>query len=37
MIRERKPSAAPSPFAAGYDSWTTDVEAHTEAMVGDIA
>ena len=39
MIREGEPSAVPSPFAAGYESWTTDAEAHmyaAEAMVGDI-
>ena len=40
MIREGEPSAVPSPFAAGYASWTTDADAHVyaaEAMVGDIA
>ena len=31
MIKEGEPSAVPSPFAAGYDPWTTDAEAHTNA------
>ena len=36
MINEGEPSAVPGPFAAGYDPWTTDTEAHTntaEAML----
>ncbi len=39
MIKEGEPSAVPSPFAAGYNPWTTDAEAHTnaaEAMVVDF-
>jgi hypothetical protein len=39
MIRDGEPSAVPSPFAAGYNSWATDEETHmyaAEAMIGDI-
>jgi len=39
MIKEGEPSAVPSPFAAGYNNWTTDADAHlnaAEAMVADI-
>ena len=39
MIKEGEPSAVPRPFAAGYGPWTTDTEAHTnavEAIVADV-
>jgi len=39
MIKEGVPSAVPSPFAAGYNTWMTDADAHVnaaEAMVADI-
>ena len=38
MIKEGETSAVPSPFATGYNPWTTDAEAHTnaaEAMLED--
>ena len=38
MIKDGEPSAVLGPFAAGYDPWTTDAEAHTnaaEAMLED--